>query len=92
MFRAGDAGLEQALLAGLQVMGLEPDSTSERPVFRHVLTHRILDLSPFDVVASGQPSKGEYEEVAWFRASELPGLGLSTLARRALGAPGLDGA
>jgi A/G-specific adenine glycosylase len=88
MFRAGDAGLEQVLLAGLREMGLAPDSTSQRPGFRHVLTHRTLDLTPFDVVASGQPSVGEYQEVAWFRGPEFSGLGLSTLARRALGAAG----
>lgn len=88
MFRAGEADPRDVLLAGLRKMGLTTDSATQRPGFRHILTHRTLDLTPFDVVASGKPTVGEYEEVAWFRGPEIPGLGLSTLARRALGEPG----
>jgi len=84
MFRAEDGRPEDVLRVGLAQMGLTLHAVREHRSFRHVLTHRTLEVTPFEAEVAGTACSSTYADVRWVEEGELDKLGLSTLARKAL--------
>ena len=85
MFRVTEGGLEAGLSQGLRAMGLQVSEAHPCGQIRHVLTHRVMEIHRFEVALTGTVSPGPYAHAMWVSASDLEGLALSTLARKALG-------
>jgi len=72
-------------------MSLHITRTEPMGSIRHVLTHRILDVTVFSVQVSGQPQRGPYQRTLWWNPAEpTEPIGLSTLAKRVLAIAGIQ--
>ena len=84
MFRCNPEDSEAKLRAGLREMGLSATGLERRHTFRHVLTHRNLEVTAYTVEAEGDVESGQYDTVAWLGPEEVKRAGLSTLARKSM--------
>jgi len=86
MFRVSKGKERSELMTSLGGLGLTVEACRAAPGVRHILSHRVLEVSCFAVDAVGRPSSGDYQEVRWVEVSDAAQLGLSTLARKIIDA------
>ena len=73
---------------GRERLGLDLETGARLGEVRHTLTHMKLSLELWAVAAVREPSLGSggYTGLAWVTPEEADGMGISTLARKALAA------
>ena len=84
MERASGKDPAQQIHGLVSGLGMTAQSWEAEGTLRHVLTHRILEVSRFAVKAAGEPHGGSYSRYIWAAPEEVGSLGLSTLARKVL--------